>query len=314
MGKRIEMTEKLFLEGYNCSQSVFAAFSDVYGIDQDTALRLSASFGGGFGRLREVCGAVSGMCMIAGLETGSSKKMDDAGKKYNYDVVQKLCGEFKEINGSLICRELLSLENKSIKDTTPQARDAVYYTTRPCLELVMEAAGIMERSLFHIDILPINTIEQIEKVAELAEVIWHEHYDPIIGGEQVNYMLGKYQSCEAMKDQLETGGYHYYRLEALGGLAGYFAIMEEKDALFLSKLYLAKKYRGRDYARKALQFIENYCKDHDLHKIWLTVNRDNQISIQVYEKLGFTKSGTKVVDIGAGYVMDDYIMEKNISC
>ena len=140
---RIEKTEGLFKDGYNCSQSVFAAFSDLYGINQDMALKLASSFGGGVGRQREVCGAVLGMCMIAGLETGSSKKMDEEGKKYNYDVVQKLCNEFKEKSGSLICRELLNLDSSDTTNTTPQKRDANYYNTRPCDQLVKDAAEIL---------------------------------------------------------------------------------------------------------------------------------------------------------------------------
>ncbi len=147
MGNRVETARKLFQEGYNCSQAVFAAFSDIYGIDPDTALKLSSSFGGGFGRQREVCGAISGMCMIVGLETGTSRKMDDEGKKYNYSIVQQLSGEFKEISGSLICRELLGLDADGNPDPTPQKRDDKYYNTRPCEQLVMDAAEITERFL-----------------------------------------------------------------------------------------------------------------------------------------------------------------------
>lgn len=109
METRKERAARLFKEGYNCSQAVFAAYADKYGIDEETALKLSASFGGGMGRMREVCGAVSGMFMIAGLETGATEGKDVEGKKANYDMVQKMAEVYRKENGSIICKELLGL-------------------------------------------------------------------------------------------------------------------------------------------------------------------------------------------------------------
>ncbi len=312
MKNRVKEAQNLFQDGYNCAQSVFAAYSDLYGLDRDTALKISSSFGGGVGRMREICGAVSGMCMIAGLETGTSKKMDDEGKKYNYEVVQKLTEEFKSISGSIICRELLGLDGKEEKDTTPQKRTEEYYNTRPCEQLVMDAAEVIQRVLYNLSIISVMTKEQIREVSELAEEVWHEHYDSIIGKEQVNYMIEKFQSEVAMKDQMQNSGYLYYQLKNYGGHVGYFAIQKNSDALFLSKIYIAKKYRGRDYSRRALEYMEQLCREWKLDKIWLTVNRHNENSIKVYEKLGFERTGSKVTDIGCGYVMDDYIMEKKL--
>jgi C_GCAxxG_C_C family probable redox protein len=312
MINRVELAEKLFKEGYNCSQSVFAAFSDLYGIDREMALKLSSSFGGGIGRMREVCGAVSGMCMVAGLETGSSARMDPEGKKYNYGVVQRLSTEFKEISGSIICRELLNLESSDTSDTAPQIRNQEYYNKRPCVQLVKDAAEIVENVLYAVSIIPVITEKEIEEVSALARNIWHEHYDAMIGRDQVDYMLEKFQSPGAMKEQMENGGYQYYKLVNMGGLAGYFSLHAEEDGLFLSKLYIAKKNRGRDYARKVFNFLEELCSQNNLKMIWLTVNRNNADSIAVYEKLGFVKARTQVADIGSGYVMDDYIMEKRM--
>lgn len=312
MKNRVIEAQKLFQDGYNCAQSVFAAYSDLYGFDRDTALKISSSFGGGVGRMREICGAVSGMCMIAGLETGTFKKMDDEGKKYNYEVVQKLSEEFKSISGSIICRELLGIDKKEEKDTTPQKRTEEYYNTRPCEQLVMDAAEVIQRVLYELSIISVMTKEQIREVSELAEEVWHEHYDSIIGKEQVNYMIEKFQSEDAMKDQMQNSGYLYYQLKNYGGHVGYFAIQKNSDALFLSKIYIAKKYRGRDYSRRALDYMEQLCREWKLNKIWLTVNRHNENSIKVYEKLGFERTGSKVADIGCGYVMDDYIMEKKL--
>ena len=308
--KRVEAAEKLFREGYNCSQAVFAAFSELYGIDRDTALKLSASFGGGVGRMREVCGAVSGMCMIAGLETGSVKQMDDEGKKYNYEVVQRLSEEFKKLSGSIICRELLGLEDSPSKSAVPQPRTKEYYNSRPCDQLVKDAAEILEQVLFAVTPEAVKTEEQYQEVAILAKEIWQEHYEPIIGRAQVEYMVGKYQTADAIKVQVEQEDYEYYLIKTFGGISGYFSIHKEEEALFLSKFYIAKRFRGRGYARQALNYLEQLCMDNQLKKIWLTVNRNNSDSIRIYENLGFTKTRMKVSDIGDGFVMDDYVMEK----
>lgn len=310
--KRVETARKLFGEGYNCAQAVFAAYSDLYGIEKETALKLSASFGGGVGRMREVCGAVSGMCMIAGLETGTAKQMDDEGKKYNYEVVQKLAQEFKNLSCSIICRELLGLESNTPTDPTPQKRNTAYYNTRPCEQLVMDAAGIIEKVLYQVKPEPVTTLEQIIKIAELANVIWKEHYEPILGRKQVEYMLEHFQSVAPITEQINTDGYQYYILTCYGGDAGYLSIHKEEEALFLSKFYIAKKFRGRGYAHRVISFLEDYCYGNRLNKIRLTVNKYNDSSIAIYESLGFIKSGTQVTDIGEGYVMDDYVMEKRL--
>jgi len=159
---------------------------------------------------------------------------------------------------------------------------------------------------------PVVTKEQIETVADLAEIVWHEHYDFIIGKEQVDYMIDRFQSVSAMRTQMEQDSYEYYKIISLSGDAGYFAFRREEEVLFLSKIYILKKFRGRNYARKALDFMEGICKESDLKKIWLTVNRNNGTSIKIYENLGFEKIRTQVADIGSGYVMDDFVMEKTI--
>ena len=145
--KKVKAKE-LFESGFNCCQAVFGAFAEDFGMDLDTALRLSASFGGGFGRLREVCGAVSGMALTLGLFSGSADPSNQAGKMENYAHVQAVCADFRQMNGSIICRELLALsENpEAAKDTVPSnasERTPQFYKKRPCSELVYEAAGIV---------------------------------------------------------------------------------------------------------------------------------------------------------------------------
>ena len=141
MEDRIQKAVELFKSGYNCSQSVVAAFADMYGFTQEQALRMSASFGGGIGRMRETCGAACGMFLVAGLETGATEATDREGKAANYALVQELAEEFKKRNGSMICAELLGLK-KPEGSSVPEARTEQYYAKRPCAKMVEEAAQI----------------------------------------------------------------------------------------------------------------------------------------------------------------------------
>lgn len=147
MGERSDKAVELFLQGYNCSQSVFAAFADLYHIDMETALKLSSSFGGGMGRMREVCGTVSGMFMVVGMETGATEGRDVAGKQRNYQYVQQMAEQYRQKNGSIICRELLGLAGNTHTETKPEARTEGYYKKRPCVQLVEDAAKMVEEFL-----------------------------------------------------------------------------------------------------------------------------------------------------------------------
>ena len=152
--KRVERAKELFHQGYNCSQSVFGACADLYGItDEALALRLSASFGGGIGRMRQTCGAACGMFLLAGLENGSATPHDAEGKKQNYALVQDLAAQFKSENGSLICAELLGIAPKThetaqqFRNPTPEPRTEAYYQKRPCAEMVASAVRIFLTTL-----------------------------------------------------------------------------------------------------------------------------------------------------------------------
>ena len=147
--KRVEKAKTLFHQGFNCSQAVFAACADIYGIEDETlALRLAASFGGGIGRMRQTCGAACGMFMLAGLENGSAIEGDAEGKKQNYALVQSLAEKFKQENGSLICSELLGIAPKP-QEPTPEARTEAYYQKRPCVEMVATAVRIFLSTIDH---------------------------------------------------------------------------------------------------------------------------------------------------------------------
>ena len=133
---------ELFLSGSNCAQAVVVAFCDVTGLDEEFAAKLSASFGGGMGRMREVCGAVSGMLMVAGLLYGYTDPGEkDVNKKEHYKLVQELAGRFREEIGSIVCREILK---NPPTDPNPTPRTAEFYRTRPCARMVMTAARILD--------------------------------------------------------------------------------------------------------------------------------------------------------------------------
>ncbi len=141
--KYAQKAMNLFLEGYNCTQAVFLAFEDKYDMDHNMALRLSSSFGGGMGRLREVCGSVSGMFMVAGILYGYDDVKNPELKKNHYARIQQLAAEFEKENGSIVCRDLLGL-GKGKDSPTPSERTAEYYKKRPCIKLIGMAAAIME--------------------------------------------------------------------------------------------------------------------------------------------------------------------------
>lgn len=137
MSEKTDKAKELFKQGYNCSQAVLGVFCEELGLDLETALKISSSFGGGMGRMREVCGTVSGMFMAAGLA------FYNGDKAAQYKIVQELANRFKQKNGSIICRELLQgIENSTVP--TPSERTENYYKKRPCVELVGDSVEILE--------------------------------------------------------------------------------------------------------------------------------------------------------------------------
>ena len=146
---REEKAVALFEQGYNCAQAVFTAYADLFGIDETTALKLSASFGGGMGRMREVCGAVSGMFMVCGLVNGSTDPADRAAKAANYAKVQELAAAFKAQNsGSILCRDLLAAQSvRSAEGSVPTERTASFYHERPCVKHIRQCARLIENLL-----------------------------------------------------------------------------------------------------------------------------------------------------------------------
>lgn len=164
------------------------------------------------------------------------------------------------------------------------------------------------------NITTVNTKESIAEVARLASEIWHEYYINILSREQIDFMLDQFQSIAAINEQIFNQGYLYYGFYLENtNMIGYLAVKEEEGKLFLSKLYISKEHRGKGFASQAFLFLEKLCTSLKLSHIWLTVNKNNASSIEVYKNKGFNIVDEQVADIGHGYVMDDYIMEKVIA-
>ena len=147
MKNHSEKAAELFVSGCNCSQAVFGAFAEDCGIDFETALKLSSSFGGGMGRLRETCGAVTGMFMVAGLLKGYADTNDKEAKDNHYKLIQELANEFKSVYHTYNCNELLGNIGKGTYISAP--RTAEYYKTRPCVNFVVTAAEILDKHFFN---------------------------------------------------------------------------------------------------------------------------------------------------------------------
>lgn len=160
----------------------------------------------------------------------------------------------------------------------------------------------------NINIIPVKTAQEIFDVATLANEIWHQHFIPIIGEAQVEYMVDKFQSYPAISKQIHEDGYEYFRIYLGDIFAGYTGVHAEEDALFLSKLYIKENCRGNRLATHALNYLVQICKERGLKKIWLTCNKYNNNTLAVYDHLGFKITDEQVADIGNGFVMDDYIL------
>ena len=155
------------------------------------------------------------------------------------------------------------------------------------------------------------TVADYKTIADLATTIWHEHYTPIIGKAQVQYMLDKYQSVTAIQQQVANGG-KYFIINHQDMAVGYLAYMKQDNSLFLSKLYILKTSRNKGFGKQAMAFICSNAIAMGLNKISLTVNKYNTATISAYEKMGFDNIGEIITDVGNGFVMDDYQLEKII--
>jgi GNAT superfamily N-acetyltransferase len=164
-----------------------------------------------------------------------------------------------------------------------------------------------------VEIIHVSTPDKIAAIERLAQEIWPQHFTPIIGASQVVYMLGKYQSAEAIFCQIKSG-WEYYVVMVDNEMVGYAGLVPDVDAksLMLSKIYVKKSARGKGVGKSILDFVERKCKLEEFSTLWLTVNRFNSGPISWYEDRGFVTIDAVKKDIGGGFIMDDYVMERKI--
>jgi len=160
-----------------------------------------------------------------------------------------------------------------------------------------------------IKIVPITSDNDLFVISDLADKIWHQHFNPLIGEKQVDYMLEHFQCYDVMCRQVKEDGYEYFFLAYNNINVGYTAFIRDESSVFLSKIYILEEYRGKKIAKVAIQYMIDLCRKNGLSKIWLTVNRLNLNTIMVYQKIGFKIVSEQKKDIGNGFYMDDYIME-----
>ena len=163
-----------------------------------------------------------------------------------------------------------------------------------------------------IKIIPATKRIDFDCISKLAHIIWYEHYVSIISLEQIDYMLNKYNSVQALEDQVNQGFLFFY-ITYNDSPVGYVGVKKESDYLFLSKLYVLSNYRGKKIGKAAMQHVIELAHSFKLQKVKLTVNKYNTNSILAYEKMGFIKTKEVVTDIGNGFIMDDYEMEMTIN-
>ena len=161
--------------------------------------------------------------------------------------------------------------------------------------------------------MPVTGVDQVAAVARMAREVWDEYYVPLIGRAQVDYMVARFQTAEAMQAQIDSG-YEYFQIRQSDAAIGYAAIRHDaaERRVFISKLYLLLAHRKSGAGRRSLELIERLARERGATLLWLTVNKGNP-SVRAYERLGFRIAEAIVMDIGGGFVMDDYRMEKPVA-
>ena len=157
--------------------------------------------------------------------------------------------------------------------------------------------------------IEVKKVTNIRDLAQLTSEIWHEYWVEILSPEQINYMVEKFQSEEAITKQIAEENYTYFYIEQDNNIAGYIGLSKKEDYLFLSKLYIKKEFRHQGIGTQVFEFIKDFALKNNYKKIILTVNKYNSNTIKAYNKWGFKEIDSVVTDIGNGFVMDDYIME-----
>lgn len=233
---------------------------------------------------------------------GYATEAAEACKKYAFDElgVSEVSSIIRENN--LPSRRVA--ERNGLKETDTIVKH--YYNTE-MMHIVYTTQNPIQK-----EFVKIETEAQFVTLASLADTVYHEYYSSILTNEQIDYMVEKFLSLSALHREADEENYRFYLVQEDGVFVGFIAVQPQGDRLFLSKLYLTKEYRGNGYGKRMMNFVFDEAKKENLKSVYLTVNRYNTPSIKIYEKSGFKKVEEKATDIGNGFIMDDYIMEKPV--
>lgn len=263
--------------------------------DMDIADKIFSSAKTPFYVLSLIFIVLGGLIMAAGLPFIKKKNAEETSVE-----------EMTEISDEPETAENDSQEKKVIQNICPQCSFANKETASFCSRCGTNLKTVEKNK--DPEIKPVLSEEEILSLESLAKEIWNQHFVPIIGQEQVDYMLEKFQSSEAIKRQISEG-MHYFMVQADGENAGYCAYKIDGNRVFLSKLYVKLEYRGNGLGKLMLENIRQFASENDLKAVYLTVNKHNDDTISIYHHLGFQVIDSVVSDIGGGFVMDDFIMQ-----
>ncbi|MBQ5330935.1 MAG: GNAT family N-acetyltransferase [Oscillospiraceae bacterium] len=188
-------------------------------------------------------------------------------------------------------------------------KNARCYEDERCAEVLKTFFGNRRIKMDRIKLVKAETDDQLKRTAALADEIWHEYFPSLLGSAQTDYMVNRFCTFEAEKENIRNEGYIYYIIKKGGEDIGYTAVKPDGERLFLSKLYLKAEHRGKGYSRQAVDMHREYARKNGLVSVWLTVNKGNFVAIRAYEGIGFKRTGSGVTDIGSGFVMDDHFYE-----
>lgn len=316
MKTRKEKAVELFKSGYGCAQAVLGAYCEEFGLDLETALKISCSFGAGMGRMREVCGAVSGMFMVAGLYNGMSDGSME-GKKENYELVVKLADEFKKRNnGTIICRELMGLEPAKVVDTTPEKRTDEYYQKRPCVANVEDCVDIIEEIIMskieginkQVEFMRVTTPEQIATITDLAEYIIIHDLGGKYSDEEIRSIIDKYQSGDVIASRIINNGCSYYIVKEENDIIGYVGTSKFGNVLRFGMCVL-DKYSNYGYIKAILDKTYGIARVDGLNEMVMTCSVIMENTIKSLKEWGFTEGQIIDTEIDDGCVIKQQVFK-----
>ena len=308
-----ELAAELFLTDSNCAQAIVAAYCDVTGMDKSFASKLASSFGGGMGRMREVCGAVSGMLMVAGLLYGyDDPGENDVNKKRHYQLVQELAGRFREKAGSIVCREILG---NPPSDPAPTPRTAEFYKIRPCARLVVTAAEILDdyirqhplKARFAPELLserwsvrPMGA-KDMDSILRLCSgnEIYYRYHPPFATKESILEDLEALPPHKAREDKFYVG---FFRENTLLAVMDLILGYPRDETAFIGFFMTDKAFQGQGIGSGIISDCAACLSRLGFSNLRLAVDKGNPQSIAFWRKNGFRETGEEIPNDFSAYL------------